>query len=828
MAGCSKAVTHFEASGEMDARVRAMDWSGTPLGARAEWPQRLTGAVELIMAGGFPAIVLWGADLVQIYNDGYRALMGERHPAGLGQATRRCWPEVWHINEPLYRRVLDGEAVSFQDALYPITRNGALEDAWFTLAYSPLRDDAGLIAGVLVTVVETTGRVLADRKLRAQADQHHRNLQQMPGFVAVLSGKDHRYAYVNDAYLELAGPRDYLDRTVREVFPDLSGQTFFELLDTVYESGEPFAARTMPIALRGEASERFLDFLYQPIRGDDGLVAGIFAGGYDVTDRVRAETRLRESDASLRALVLDLETQVAERARERGKTWDVSPYLLSVISLDDGRFVAINTAWTQALGWEPDQMVGTFYGDFLHPDDELASHQAFEQLLLGNPILNFENRYRSRGGDYRWLSWVAVPADGKLYSTSRDVTDERLRAAELERAQETLRQSQKLEAIGQLTGGVAHDFNNLLTIIRSASDFLGRPNLPEDRRLRYVEAISVTVDRAAALIRQLLAFARRQPLEPKAFDVGAQVEDITRLIQPLVGSRIEIVVKAQSGFMVSADIGQFETAIVNFAVNARDAMSGEGRLTISVDAVDEIPVVRSHPAQAGRFVRISVVDTGVGIPAETQQQIFEPFFTTKAVGAGTGLGLSQAFGFAKQSGGEISVSSEEGAGSTFAIYLPRIDGAADETHRRAGLRLATASGDGRFVLVVEDNPAVGKFTTELLHDLGYSTLWMTSAAEALAILEQGRDRFDLVFSDVVMAGMNGLEFARRVRDNYPDLPVVLTTGYSDVLANEGPHGFELIHKPYSVEALSHVLYRAIERGGRSGGEADKVAGFHSS
>ena len=796
-------------SSEMIALVNALDWSRTALGPRNTWPQRLTSAVDFMLEGGFPAIVLWGQDLVQIYNDGYRALMGQRHPEGLGQATRSCWSEVWHINEPIYRRVLNGETINFQDALYPIARGGVVGNAWFTLAYSPLRDDGGMIAGVMVTVVETTGRVLADQALAAQVDQQKRNLQQMPGFVAILSGPDHTYTYVNDAYVKVAGARDYLGQTVRGVFPDLSGQAFFDLLDEVYSSGEPFVAQAMPINLDGEANTLFLDFLYQPICDDNGRVTGIFAGGYDVTDRIRAETLLREGEANLRALNLDLANQVAERARERGKTWDVSPYLLSVISLETGKFLAVNDAWTRALGLEPEQLVGKFYGDFLHPDDALASDAAFAELVLGDPLLNFKNRYRTRSGDYRWLSWVAVPADGKLYSTARDITEERLRAVELERAQEALRQSQKLEAIGHLTGGLAHDFNNLLTIIRSASDFLRRPNLPEDRRIKYVEAISATVDRAAALIGQLLAFARRQPLKPQSFDVGAQVDAITKLIRPLVGSRISIVLNAQPGLVASADVGQFETAIVNLAVNARDAMEGEGKIKINVQSADSIPAVRNHPLASGRFIAVALVDSGTGISADRLDDIFEPFYTTKAIGAGTGLGLSQAYGFAKQSGGEIIVSSELGVGSVFTIYLPQVDTAADDASRAATSSLIV-SGGGRFVLIVEDNIAVGKFITELLQDLGYSPRWVSSASEALALLDEHPTMFDLVFSDVVMAGMDGLELAGHIREKFPYLPVVLASGYSDVLTDKGSSGFALIHKPYSIDELSRVLQEAID------------------
>jgi nitrogen-specific signal transduction histidine kinase/CheY-like chemotaxis protein len=383
-----------------------------------------------------------------------------------------------------------------------------------------------------------------------------------------------------------------------------------------------------------------------------------------------------------------------------------------------------------------------------------------------------------------------------------DTTERRLN-------EEALRQAQKMEAVGQLTGGVAHDFNNLLTIIRSATDFLRRRDLPDNRRRRYVDAISDTTDRASRLTGQLLAFARRQPLAPVTFDVTAQVDSVANLIRPLVGSRISIEVDAapKKVFAV-ADIGQFETTLVNLAVNARDAMNGEGRLMVSAHPVSEIPAVRSEPPRQGDFVAVSIADTGTGIPAEHLQAIFEPFFTTKEVGRGTGLGLSQAFGFAKQSGGDIVVNSTWGDGAIFTLYLPR--SAAPTAAVAAPLSHADpAGGQGHRILVVEDNLDVGRFSTELLEDLGYATEWVQSAVEALAILAEDEFAFDLVFSDVIMPGMNGVDLATMIRDMYPGLPVVLTSGYSSVLAENAHRGFELVQKPYSVEALSRVLRRSI-------------------
>jgi len=373
-----------------------------------------------------------------------------------------------------------------------------------------------------------------------------------------------------------------------------------------------------------------------------------------------------------------------------------------------------------------------------------------------------------------------------------------------------LRQSQKMEAVGQLTGGVAHDFNNLLTIIRSATDFLRRRELPEERRRRYVDAISETVERASKLTAQLLAFARRQPLKPQVFNVGTQVENVAQLVRPLVGAGIQIEIEiGDADAYTIADLGQFETALFNLASNARDAMSGEGRLRIAVHKVAAIPALRAQPARAGDFIAVSLTDTGSGIAPQNIHAIFEPFFTTKEVGKGTGLGLSQAFGFAKQSGGDIAVASTLGLGATFTIYLPQATAPTDAAEGAAIRSEPATTGRGYRVLLVEDNDEVGAFSTELLEDLGYNVRRVADAAAALAILDRDEFAVDLVFSDVIMPGMNGVELAGLIRERYPGLPVVLTSGYSNVLAENTHHGFDLIQKPYSVELLSRILRKAI-------------------
>jgi PAS domain S-box-containing protein len=566
-------------------------------------------------------------------------------------------------------------------------------------------------------------------------------------------------------------------------------------------------------------------------RRADGSYADVRDRGYVIREEGGAAVRmlgalLDQSDRktverNLQAINRHLETSVTERTEELNRLWETSPDLMIVIDFD-GHFRQVNPAWSKILGYQPEELIGHHVSEFVVPDDAAKTVEAYDLAARGEqPTL--ENRYLHKDGSIRWFSWVAAPAQGVTYATGRHVTAEKEAHAALQAAEDQLRQAQKVEAIGQLTGGVAHDFNNLLTVIRGSIELLRRSDISDERRLRYIDAIADTTDRATKLTSQLLAFARRSSLQPVAFDAGKSTRALRDMMQTLTGSLIEMTINvADDACYINADPSQFDTAIVNMAVNARDAMDREGELSITVRAVDRVPPIRNAPPIEGEFVAVSISDTGSGIPESEIDRIFEPFFTTKGVGEGTGLGLSQVFGFAKQSGGEIEVQSRLGEGTTFTLYLPRVP--AEAAIGPAIPHVSAPLGRGGCILVVEDNSDVGSFATSALSELGHVTVLATSGQEALAKLANGAASFDAVFSDVVMPGMTGIELGLEIRRLYPDLPVLLTSGYSSVLAEEGTHGFELLQKPYSLDELSIRIDRIVHHAQSRAGIARTDAG----
>lgn len=641
------------------------------------------------------------------------------------------------------------------------------------------------------------------------------------GIAALYWGERQSLLY-NDAYGLALGERHpgAFGRPMAEVLTDIAPLLSPQVAE-VLRTGEGFAIENLSMIMHrhGQEEETVWTYSFSPIQGESGGFAGVLLLATEMTQQVladrerdRAEAECAHALSQLQELNARLEAEVTQRTEDRNRLWLLSSDIMIRCTFE-GLITAVNPAWTALLGWQPSELVGRTIFELIHPDDLEHTLKAVSMSATGHAYSRFDNRYRHKDGTYRWISWSTQPDDQQINAVGRDFTVEHEAAQALAKAEEALRQSQKLEAIGQLTGGVAHDFNNLLTVIKSSAELLKRPDITHERRARYVSAISDTVERAAKVTAQLLAFARRQALKPVIFVACDSVRSWAAMIGTLVGPQVEIVLDLpeQNNF-IRADPNQFDTALVNIALNARDAMQAQGCLTLRVCPAKQLPAVRTHPAISGDYVAVSITDTGCGIPPEHLQQIFEPFFTTKSVGKGTGLGLSQVFGFAKQSGGEIVVTSQIGQGSTFTLYLPRV--AKPDEPRGIAQPDALIDGHGTGVLVVEDNIDVATFTVHSLADLGYLPVLAHDAQEALAELAKDADRFDAVFSDVVMPGMSGIELGQEIKRLYPELPVVLASGYSHVLAQNGSAGFELLHKPYSVEQLSRLLQQVISSAGK--------------
>jgi signal transduction histidine kinase/CheY-like chemotaxis protein len=718
-----EAFEFLSGDGEMATAIRVHDWAATPLGPIQGWPDVLKTSIALMLGSHFPQAIVWGPSLTTLYNDAFIPILGGKAGA-LGQGFDVIWSEVWDQLDPIAQAAFSGQATYIEDFPLIVSRGAEPDQAYFTFCYSPIRDERGVVVGMLDTVTETTATVTARRRL---------------GFLDSLS----------KSLSEATDAETILAVTTRSVAEHL------EVSNCAYADMDPDEDG---FTIRGDWAAP----------GSPSIV-----GHYSLADfGVLAVERLSAGQP------LIVNDNLAELAPHEAATFQAIGIAATICMplVRTGRLTAL-----------------------------MAIHDRVPRIWT-----SYDLALISEVTERSWAHIERVGAAADLRQLNATLEARVLEAvSERQRAEETLRHTQKLEAIGQLTGGVAHDFNNLLTVIRSSADLLRRHDLDADRRRRYVDAISDTADRAARLTSQLLSFSRRQALSASVFDACDRVENIADMLRALLGARINLTVLTCEPCFVEVDVNEFETALINLAVNARDAMDGEGDLTLSVETVEGLPGIRGHAAAPGSFMAVHVTDTGVGIAPGDLDRIFEPFFTTKEIGRGTGLGLSQVFGFAKQSAGEIDVASRPGEGTTFSLYLPR----ADRPPQGEAVRPQAVSTHLRArVLLVEDNLQVGDFAAQLLTDLGHQVERVTNAAEALERLSSG-DTFDVVFSDVVMPGVSGLELARRIEDRWPGVPVLLTSGYSHVLAQDARHGFPLLRKPYSVEELSSALRRAITRAG---------------
>ncbi|NTJ44391.1 PAS domain S-box protein [Agrobacterium larrymoorei] len=822
--------------GQTGALVRAFDWSKTSLGCRSTWSNILRLKVNSVVNSPIPQVLMWGEDHVMIYNDGYVEIAGNYHPAALGGTVPGTWPEIWDWNKKVLEAGFRGEVQAFRDQKMVLRRHGEPEEVVFDLFYTPIYNDHAIVEGVLCTVLENTEKEKAIQALAESREELSRLTAALPILVGFID-RDHVYRFANQGYIEWFGhaPEDVIGRRVL----DIVGEEFYRQRLPFIEkalAGESVITDTQ--IKRPDGNLRAAEIRYVPRRTQSGEIDGSYILVIDIETRKRAELDLILSNNRFRAAVEAV----------HGVLWTNSP---------DGRMLGEQPGWSALTGQSADQYQGFGWSEAVHPEDREGSINSWNKAVAAKATYVWEHRVRRGDGIYRTFAIRAVPIiDGagtivEWVGIHTDITEHRTAEASLKehaanlereirhriRAEEQLRQlneglearvekeiaerrqtekalqqAQKMESIGQLTGGVAHDFNNLLQVIAGNLQLLSKDVAGNERAERRVSNALAGVSRGAKLASQLLAFGRRQALEPRVINVGRFVAGMDDLLRRSLGEAVEVEVITAGGLWNTyADPNQVENALLNLAINARDAMDGSGKLTIEVgNASLDMDYARSHAeVEPGQYVMLAVTDTGSGMAPEILDKVFEPFFSTKPEGKGTGLGLSMVYGFVKQSGGHVKIYSELGQGTTVKVYLPR---SMSDEDREIVIHNGPVVGGSETILVVEDDDEVRGTVVEVLTDLGYRVLTARDAQAGLTVAESGIP-IDVIFTDVVMPGpLKSSEMARRAKERLPHLAILFTSGYTEnsiVHGGKLDAGVELLSKPYTREALARRLRHVI-------------------
>jgi PAS domain S-box-containing protein len=713
--------------------------------------------------------------------------------------------------------------------------HGRFEERWWSPVNTPVLGTDGEVALIIHRVEEVTDIV----RLRGEAeasDQLARGQQEVIARLRATEAELRRSEEFNRRILaSSADCIKVLDIDARLEFMSEGGMCVMEVEDFGAirgacwphfwpGEGHPKAVEAVAAARAGgtgrfqgfattmKGNPRWWDVIVTPIDGPDGKPVKLLSVSREVTATKLVEEALRVSEGRLRELNATLERKVAERTAERDRVWQISRDLIAVVGLD-GILRAANPAWRTVLGRDPDDLVGRHVRDLAWPEDAVPTRADGGDV---SDFLDSEIRYAHRDGTPRWISWASSVEEGLVYAYGRDVTAERAREAELEAAREALRQSQKMEAVGQLTGGLAHDFNNLLTGISGSLELM-QARMSQGRLTdldRYMTAAQGAARRAAALTHRLLAFSRRQTLDPKPTDVNALVHGMEELIRRTVGPSIHVEVVGAAGLWLAlVDPPQLENALLNLCVNARDAMPDGGRITVeTANRWLDARAALERDLAPGQYLSLCVTDTGTGMTPDVVARAFDPFFTTKPLGEGTGLGLSMIYGFARQSGGHVRIYSEVGQGTTMYLYLPRHHGEAEDVESPPDLASAPRAEQGETVLIVDDEPSIRMLVTEVLEDLGYTAIEAADAPSGLRVL-QSDVRIDLLVTDVGLpGGMNGRQMADAGRVNRRGLKVLFITGYAENAAvgnGHLEHGMQVLTKPFEMETLASRIKELI-------------------
>ncbi|MCJ2036147.1 PAS domain S-box protein [Methylobacterium sp. J-068] len=812
-------------SGEMATLMRAYEWTATPLGKPEGWPSGLRTAVRLLLNSHHPMHIFWGPEATFFYNDGFVPSAGpERHPSALGRPASESWGEIWPVIGSEVAKVRNGGGHTwYEDQHVPILREGRVEDAYWTYGFSPIDDETAPngIGGVISILTETTKRKALEANLRSinqslerqivERTQDRNRIWQVSQDMLLVSDLGGVFLNVSPAWTRVLGwsEAELVGRTSEWLeHPDDRERTRAEIV-RLAESGAPTLAFENRFRTR-EGEYRDLSWTAVP-EGDR-----FYCVARDITEQ---KVQAVELAAQAQEIALQAETLRTSRERQR-VVFDLTRQLMGIMQLD-GTLLEANPASLDAIGAELGDVVGKPFwttpwfsgtpgmGDAVRGAVEVARNGQSTRTELPLILPNGETRI------YDFGMHPVRDTSGRVVEIMPEATD----ITELRRAEEALRQSQKMEAVGQLTGGLAHDFNNLLAGISGSLEMM--QNRMQQGRFqdveRYMAVAQGASKRAASLTHRLLAFSRRQTLDPKTTDVNRLVWGMHEMIQRTVGPSIPVEVVGASGLWAAlVDPPQLENALLNLCINARDAMPDGGRITIETHNkwIDE-RVSRKLNIPEGQYLSLCVTDTGTGMTPDVIARVFEPFFTTKPMGEGTGLGLSMIYGFAQQSGGQVRIYSEVGEGSTVCIYLPRHYGKIEDEEGAAKLVALDRSDQGETVLVVDDEPSVRMLITDILEDLGYLAIEASDSAAGLKVL-QSDVRIDLLVTDVGLpGGMNGRQMSDAAHVSRPDLKVLFITGYAEnaILGNGTlPPGMSVLTKPFAMDAMATRIRSLIETG----------------